>query len=93
MDNKLQTLGLAYRASKVILGEQILDNINNIKLLFIANDISEKSNERYLKKCSYYAIDYIDEFSTQELSNALGKNNVKVVGIIDEGFKKTILKK
>ena len=92
MDRVLQTLGLAYRAKRVILGEDILDNISNVKLVIIASDISEKSRERFLKKCSYYEIKYIDSFSSDEISSALGKNNIKVVGIIDEGFKKSLLK-
>ena len=92
MDRVLQTLGLAYRAKKVILGEDILENLDRVKLLFIASDISEKSRERFLKKCDFYSITYIDKFSGEQLSNALGKSNIKVIGIIDEGFKKSLLK-
>lgn len=93
MDKFLQTLGLAYRAKKVILGEDVLDVINNIKLIIIASDISDKSRERILKKCSFYNIDYIDSYTSVDISNALGKNNIKVIGIKDEGFKKSLLNK
>ncbi len=92
MADKLKTLGLAYRAKKVVLGEEVLNRIDKVKLLFIASDISEKSRERYEKKCHYYEIDHIDDFSGEELSSALGKNNVKVVGILDKGFKDALLK-
>ena len=91
MDNVLQTLGLAYRAKKIIFGEEVLENINDVKLLIIASDSSYKTKERYLKKCSYYKIDYIDKFNSGEISNALGKDNIKIVGVIDEGFKKSLL--
>ena len=86
MADKLNTLGLAYRARKAVLGEEVLNRIDKIKLMFIASDISEKSRERY------YKIDHIDEYSGEQLSSALGKNNVKVVGILDKGFKDALLK-
>ena len=93
MDKMLTTLGLAYRAKKTVLGEEVLNQISNIKLMFIASDISEKSRERFEKKCSFYNIEHIDEFNGEQISNCLGKNNVKVIGIIDEGFKKSLLNK
>ena len=92
MDKTLSTLGLAYRAKKLVLGEEVLNQISNVKLIIIANDISENSRERFLKKCNFYNIEYIDRFTSSEISNALGKNNVKVVGITDEGFKESLLK-
>ena len=89
----MNLLGLAYRANKTVLGEQVLKKIRKVKLLILASDISEKSRERYLKKCHYYRIDSMEDFNSVELSQALGKENVKVIGILDEGFKKAILKK
>ena len=93
MADALKTLGLAYRARKVVLGEEVLNRIGKVRLLVIASDISEKSRERYEKKCYYYGIDHVDDYSSAELSEALGKNNVKVIGILDEGFKDALLKK
>ena len=93
MADMLNTLGLANRAKKVVLGEEVLNRIDKVKLMFIASDISEKSRERYEKKCHYYRIDHIDEFSGEQLSAALGKNNVKVIGVLDKGFKDALLKK
>ena len=93
MDKALNTLGLAYRAKKTILGEDVLKLISKVKLLIIASDISEKSKERLIKKCFFYGIDYLDIYSSQQISNALGKNNIKVVGIVDEGFKELIFNK
>ena len=93
MADVLKTLGLAYRARKVVLGEEVLNRIGKVRLLVIASDISEKSRERYEKKCYYYGIDHVDDYSSEELSEALGKNNVKVIGVLDEGFKDALLKK
>ena len=92
MDKTLSTLGLAYRAKKAVLGEEVLNRIGRVKLIFLASDISVKSRERYEKKCHYYGIEHIDDYDGQQLSAALGRNNVKVIGIIDDGFVKALLK-
>ena len=93
MDDILKLLGLIYRAKKMVLGEEILDNFKKVRLLFLASDISEKSRVRYEKKCSYYHVICIDTYDGEQLSNALGKNNVKAIGIIDDGFTASLLKK
>lgn len=90
MDKILSLLGLANRAKKLCFGEDCLENMSKVKYLIIANDISPKSKERFLKKCTYYNVPYIDKYSSEQLANALGKNLVKVVGLTDTGFKKTI---
>ena len=93
MDSVLSLLGLIYRAKKMYLGETNLDNIKSVQYLFIASDTSLKSKERYLKKCAYYNIPYNTNYSQEQLSSAIGKTNVKVIGINDSGFTKSILNK
>ena len=93
MDETLKLLGFIYRAKKLVLGEEVLNRIGDVKLIIIAKDISDKSKERFMKKIAYYDIPYLDCYKGEEISKSLGKNNVKVVGIIDEGFKNTLLKK
>ncbi len=93
MDDALKIIGLAYRAGKALLGEEVYRRFGKIRILVRASDISEKSRERLDKKCHYYGVDAIDCFNAEEISSALGKNNVKVIGITDEGFKKSLLKK
>jgi len=93
MDNVLSLLGLVYRAKKLILGEEVLNEIKDVKYLFIANDASSKTKERYIKKCHYYNISYNTDFSSEELSRAIGKTNSKVIGITDAGFTNTIINK
>ena len=93
MDNILSLLGLMYKANKFLFGDSVLENITKVKYLFIASDASSKTKERYLKKCYYYNIEYNDIFKTVELSKALGKKNIKIVGLTDEGFKKALKNK
>lgn len=94
MDKILNYIGLAYRANKILLGEEILTNFRykKVKLLFLAKDISLKSRERYLKKCHYYQIEFIDDYDTKALSICLGRLLVKTLAITDDGFAKAILK-
>lgn len=94
MDKALQLLGLMYKAKRMILSEgEVLDHLSDIRFMVIASDISQKSKERFLKKCSYYKIEYCDKYSTIELSNAIGKDNVKVMGLTDKGFVKAFVEK
>ncbi|MBR2787645.1 MAG: 50S ribosomal protein L7ae [Erysipelotrichaceae bacterium] len=93
MDKILNILGLAYKARKVVLGEEVLNRISKVRVIFLASDLSEKSRERYEKKCFYYSIEHIDSYSCEELSSSLGRNNIKVLGITDDGFAQSIMKK
>ncbi len=93
MDRVLSLLGLAYRAKKVIFGETVLENLKDVKLMFIASDASDKTKERFLRKCEYYSISYVEDYTSQEISDALGKRIVMIAGICDEGFAKSFREK
>lgn len=93
MNKSLQLLGLIYRAKKLLIGEDVLNNLKDCKLLIIASDTSDKNKQRYLKKCDYYKLLHIDEFTSEQISNAIGKNNIKLIGIVDAGFAKSMLMK
>ena len=93
MDDVLKLMGLIYRAHKMIFGEELVKRIKDVKLLFIASDISDKSRARFEKKCHFYNIEIIDRYSSDELSNSIGKQNIRALGITDKGFSETILKK
>lgn len=93
MDDVLQTLGFVRKAGKIILGEEVLKQASKIKLMFIASDISEKSRERLEKKCFYYQIKHVDSYTGKQLSDAIGRNNVKVLGIADRNFADMLNKK
>ncbi len=93
MDSVLTLIGLMYRANKLLFGETVLENMSSVCYLIMANDASEKTKERYLKKCHFYNIDCLMDYSSSELSKSLGKKNIKVIGLIDKGFMKTLLKK
>ena len=91
----LNILYLAYKAKKVKLSADIVcESIrkNEIKLILLANDAAKNTTKKMLDKASFYKVELNNSLSSQQLSDAIGKN-CKVVGITDEGFKKLILDK
>ena len=52
-----------------------------------------KLKRDFLKKVYYYKTDYLIDIPSCDLSKAIGKNNIKIIGIIDEGFKELIIEK
>ena len=93
-DKIINLLGLIRRANKMVMGETILEYFakGKIHYVIIASDASDKTKERYLKKCDYYHIAYETSLSSDDLAHAVGRNNVKTIGITDEGFAKSLLK-
>ena len=90
--NTLNLLGLAYKASKIVIGfDDVLLKIKKIKLIFISNELSINSVNKLKKESEKYNILIMDKFSKEELSHSIGKKNISVIGIIDEGFKKLMI--
>lgn len=82
-------LGLAQRARKVVLGEEfVLKGLskNQHNLVFLASDAGKNIKNKIIKKTNYYNALVIDCLSTIELSNAIGKENRKVILVSDKGF-------
>lgn len=94
MNKILNYLGLAKRAGKIIIGtDGVIDKLRHqlVNLMFVANDASLATIDKVEKKGLFYKTRVIKNFSTEELSHALGTNNSKVIGIMDLGFTKAIL--
>lgn len=95
MDNRLNTLGLCAKARKIVTGEDlVLESIRNkrAKLVFLASDAGVNTKKSITDKASYYDVLVDESFTTDELNQAIGTKNRKVVAITDVGFSK-ILKK
>lgn len=61
------------------------------KLVFLATDASLNTKKLVNDKCFTYNVKVIEKMPSNELSLAIGKNNIKVIGVIDEGFSKLLL--
>ena len=95
MENKwLNTLGLARRAGKVINGEKLLDSIKSkaVYLVVIATDCGDSNKKKYSDKCNFYGIKCYIAGTKEDISIAIGKWNVSVVGIEDSSLAKLIEK-
>lgn len=89
----LNLIGLATRARKTSMGiDIVIGNIqhNKAKLVFIANDSSIETIKKVQDKCKYYNVIDCMLFNTDELNQAVGKGNIKVVSINDNGFYESI---
>ncbi len=85
----LNLIGLAYRARKISIGEElILKDIQQkrAKLVLLANDISEQTKRKLVNKCQTYNVPYIEVDDRNKLAAAIGKSNRVAVAILDKGF-------
>ncbi|MBU1144646.1 MAG: ribosomal L7Ae/L30e/S12e/Gadd45 family protein [Firmicutes bacterium] len=85
----LSTFGLAYKASKMVTGEEMcLDRIKKRKalLVFLAKDAGPNTTKRITDKASFYNVKLNTEFTSDELSNSTGKINRKALAITDANF-------
>lgn len=91
----LKSLGLAYRARKVVVGTDIVVlnmQQKNLYLILLAADASDNTKKKIYDKAKTYKIQVLEVPSTVILSQAIGKIGIKVVGITDKGFSKLLSK-
>lgn len=83
-------LGLALIANKLAIGTTLsLKAIRNgkAKLVLIAIDASEATIKNITDKASFYNIPVLLKYDTLTLSEPVGRKNIKVICILDEGFR------
>ena len=88
------TLGLAYRARKVTVGTDItITALRNgkLSLILLATDASHTTKKKVYDKAKTYQVEVIEELKSFEISNALGKEDIKVIGISDKGFSQLLM--
>ena len=90
----LQKLGLAARARKLTFGEGLIlaaFKKDQKHLVFLANDAGKNITKKMRQKQFAYDFHLVEDFTTEELSNAVGKEHIKAILLRDEGFIKTII--
>lgn len=93
MDKIQSNLGLAKRAGKVISGtEMVIEGLRNntIYLVFLASDTQKNTTKKIIDKSTYYNVEVNQNYTCDFLSQAIGKKNVHVIGIMDRGFAKLL---
>ena len=94
MKKILNYLGIARRAGFLISGtDAVIASLEKkAKLVVIATDASIATKDKLSRKCYFYKVNILEQFTTEELSTAVGFNNPKVLAVTDEGIVKQILK-
>ncbi len=90
----INTIGLAYRARKVVVGTDItLTAMRNGKvvLLLLATDASHTTKKKVYDKAKTYQVEVLEELSSYDISAGLGKVDIKVIGITDRGFSQLLM--
>ncbi len=91
----LSLLGLAMRAGKITLGEDaVIKTIKKgkAKIVFVAKDVGESTKKKINDKCKSYNVKMVQIFTSEEQSQAIGKMNRVLIGVVDEGFANAINK-
>ena len=93
MSKVLNLLGIARRAGKLVLGTDSVVKVlpsKKVTIVFVASDASSATYDKLDKKCFFYQVPVVNNFSTEELSKALGVTSIKVVALMDQGFAKVM---
>ena len=94
INNKLLgLLGITAKAGKIVSGADICYEEmqkQNIKILIIAQDASEKTKKNFIFYGNKYNIPVVIESTIEELSRAIGKKNRAIIGIKDINLSKEI---
>lgn len=91
----LNYLGIAKRSGNLICGtDMVIKNLTTgkIKIILLANDASNNTKDKIIKKAFYYQIQVYEVFSSVELSNAVGADHLMIMAITDDGLAKAFLK-
>ncbi|WP_404452660.1 YlxQ family RNA-binding protein [Virgibacillus necropolis] len=86
--NYLNMIGLAVRARKCSLGEEVVKDIRKqrAKLVLLASDTGPQTRKKITDKCKTYEIPLRVVDDKETLSNAIGKSERVAIAILDAGF-------
>ncbi|WP_342256192.1 50S ribosomal protein L7ae-like protein [Spiroplasma endosymbiont of Poecilobothrus nobilitatus] len=86
-------LGLAKRGGKLITGACLLTAIQQktVYLVLTSGDIGATQAKKYQQKCFYYKISYFSCLDFNLTQQALGTNNVKMIGISNQHLAQLLL--
>lgn len=82
-------IGMAYKAKKVISGEEILRKSikeNKVKLIIIAEDAADNTKKRFINSATHYNLPYYIYLTMDDFGKCLGWKSRAVIGITDTNF-------
>ncbi|OCA89597.1 YlxQ family RNA-binding protein [Bacillus sp. FJAT-27986] len=90
----MSLLGLAYRARKVISGEElVIKEIRSrrAKIVLLSKDASLNTEKKITDKCHFYKVQICRVENRTVLGQAIGKDSRVVVAVLDDGFAKKLI--
>ena len=90
----MSLLGLAYRARKVISGEElVIKEIRSrrAKVVLLSKDASSNTEKKITDKCHFYKVALYRVENRTQLGEAIGKDSRVVVAVQDDGFAKKLI--
>jgi ribosomal protein L7Ae-like RNA K-turn-binding protein len=95
IDPKIRTMiGFAIKSGNIDIGEELCKKglfKGRISLLFIASDMSPSNSSDMKEMCDKFKVRYIDEYTKDELSEVVGKENKVLVGVTSKKFSREII--
>lgn len=88
-------LGLSSKAGKIVFGTDACIKAikrKKVSLIIVANDSSERTKNNFNIICRQYDIPLYNFGTIEELSNAIGKINKAVIGVINKNFSRELKK-
>lgn len=87
-------LGLCKRSGNLLEGYSKCNDERNrreIYLFIISNEASESTKKKFIKHCENKNISYIKDFSKEKLGDAIGREEVMILGVLDSNMAKKLL--
>lgn len=94
MNKFFNFLGLTKRSGNVIEGYSKCDDERNKKsiyLFILSPDASENSRKKFKNHCINNNIKYIEDFTKEELGDAIGRLEVKILAIKDKNMAEKLI--
>lgn len=87
-------LGICKRSGNLLEGYSKCNDQRNkrdIFLFIISKDASESTKKKFIKHCENKNIPYINDFSKEDIGDAIGRLEVMIVGVLDSNMAKNLL--
>lgn len=87
-------ISLSKKALKLVSGETMVENAlksNEVFLVILAEDASENTVKKFNNMCNFRQVPLIVYQTKEHLGHLIGKDIRATIGIIDEGFAKSII--
>lgn len=92
-DSFLRFLGIAKGAGKILEGyNKCEDGMRNgkVSLIILSEDVSSNTLNKFLNYGNKYNIKVLIKYRKDELGCAIGRREIKVIGITDENMSKKL---